>query len=215
MNERHNFLREPGQTQQHMDAMILIGPQGSGKGTQAKILEEELGFFHWDNGGILRKIATENSEIGLKVKHLTESGILLDDRTMMEVVEFELHELDPHRGILFDGLPRRLSQAEFLLAVLKKQGRNSIVTLFIDIPEEEAYKRIEKRGQEEGRVDDQDPEKVRRRLHQYYTETVPVLDYLKSRTSFFDIDGLPPIEQVSQNICRALALTPAETIHGG
>ena len=100
----------------------LIGPQGSGKGTQAKILEEELGFFHWDNGGILRKIATENSEIGLKVKHLTESGILLDDRTMMEVVEFELHELDPHRGILFDGLPRRLSQAEFLLAVLKSRG---------------------------------------------------------------------------------------------
>jgi len=189
----------------HFNVIILIGPQGSGKGTQATILSEALGFFHWDNGGILREIARKDSETGRKVKQLIDSGILLDDETLLEVAEDKLHELDPGQGIIFDGLPRRLSQAYFLLSLLKRQGRGSVATLFIDIPEEEAYKRLQWRAQIEGRADDQ-PEKVKLRLHQYYVETVPVLDFLKAETYFVDIDGLPPIEQVTRSIYEALGI---------
>jgi adenylate kinase len=189
----------------HLNVIILIGPQGSGKGTQAEILSEALGFFHWDNGGILREIAKKDSATGRKVKQLIDSGILLDDETLLEVAEEKLHELDPKQGIIFDGLPRRLSQADFLLSLLRRQGRGNVTTLFIDIPEQEAYKRLQRRAQIEGRADDQ-PEKVKLRLHQYYMETVPVLDFLKARTDFLDIDGLPPIEQVTRSIYEALGI---------
>jgi len=198
-NENGRPASQPG-------VVILIGPQGSGKGTQAKILSETLGYFHWDNGGILREIAKKDCEIGRKVKKLIDSGILLDDETLLEVAEDKLHELDPRQGIIFDGLPRRLSQARFLLSLLKRQGREGVTTLFIDIPEQEAYRRLQIRAHIEGRADDQ-PEKVKLRLHQYYIETVPVADFLKTETDFVDIDGLPSIEEVSRSVYEALGIS--------
>lgn len=188
------------------DIIFFIGPQGSGKGTQAKILAEKLGCFYWEMGGILRQVAREASDLGRRVKDLVDQGILLSDEQLYEVVDNRLAQIPSHMGVIFDGIPRRVAQAEHLMAFLTKQGRKNFTTLFISLPEKETMKRLLKRAEIEKRVDDTG-EKIQYRLEQYKKDTMPVLDYLKQHTQFIEIDGTPPIEEVAKSINRTLSLT--------
>ena len=188
-----------------LNTIFFIGPQGSGKGTQAKILAQKLGFFYWEMGGILREVAKEQSELGQEVKQMINNGILLPDDALLKVVKSRLSQISKEQGVIFDGIPRRLGQAEFLLDFLKSQGRQNFVTIFIDLPKEESLNRLLLRAQKENRADDT-KEKIELRLQQYYNDTLPVVDYLKQRTQFFEIDGRPAIEQVATDINRALNL---------
>ena len=185
--------------------IFLIGPQGSGKGTQARILAERLGFFYWEMGGILREVAKSDTALGKEVKEMVDNGILLPDEKLYEVVRARLAEIPTDKGVIFDGIPRRLNQAEFLFDYLQKNGRTTFVTLFIDLPKEESLSRLTLRAQKEGRADDT-PEKIEKRLEQYYNNTLPVLDYLKNKTHFVEIDGKPAVEEVKKNINLALEL---------
>ncbi len=188
-----------------LNTIFFIGPQGSGKGTQAKILAQKLGFFHWDNGAICREAAKMDNEIGREVKETMEKGIYLSDELLMKVARQKLENIPPTQGVVFDGLPRRLSQAEFLMDLLPKQGRTNFITLFLDIPKEESIKRIMLRAELEHRADDT-REAVEKRLQQYYDQTLPILDYMKQHGKFVEIDGMASIEEVSQKINSALEL---------
>jgi len=189
----------------NLNTIFFIGPQGSGKGTQAKILAKRLNFFYWEMGGILREVAAQSTPLGAKVKQLIESGVLLKDEDLYEVVKTRLNQINISQGVIFDGIPRRLGQAEFLTGFLEKQGRKDFITLYVTLPKEESVKRIMARAEKEKRADDT-MEKVEYRLQQYYNETLPVVDYLKQHTQFFEIDGRPNIEEVATEINRALAL---------
>lgn len=188
-----------------LNTFFFIGPQGSGKGTQAKLLAKKLNFFHWEMGGILRAVAQENSELGRRVKALIDQGILLTDEQLYEVVDSRLAQIPKDQGVIFDGIPRRVAQAEHLMDFLQKQGRTDFITLFINLPEEEIMNRLVLRGQKENRADDT-PEKIKFRLEQYKKDTVPVLDFLRTKTNFIEIDSRPPIEEVAKDINRALGL---------
>lgn len=188
-----------------LNTIFLIGPQGSGKGTQAKILAKKLGFFYWEMGGILRQVAAENSDLGRKIKNLIDSGVLLTDEQLYEVVDARLTKIPPDQGVIFDGIPRRVAQAEHLMDFLKKQGRSSFTTLFINLPEEFTLQRLLKRAKIENRADDTE-EKIKYRLKQYQKDTVPVLDYLKQHGEFFEIDGRPSIEEVNAAVEKLLNL---------
>lgn len=189
-----------------LNTVFFIGPQGSGKGTQAKLLAGKLNFFHWDMGAILREVAKTDNDLGKKIKALIESGILLKDDDLYEVVRFRLNQISAGQGVIFDGIPRRLGQAEFLMEFLQKQGRTNFVTLFVNLPRKECLKRLALRAQKEGRADDT-PEKIEYRLRQYEQDTLPVLDYLKSQTMFIEVDGEPAIGEVTKKINEALGLT--------
>ncbi|OFZ46597.1 MAG: hypothetical protein A3D92_17150 [Bacteroidetes bacterium RIFCSPHIGHO2_02_FULL_44_7] len=186
-----------------LNTIFFIGPQGSGKGTQARLLAEKLSFFYWEMGGILRAVAKEDSELGRKVKTQIDSGILLGDDDLLEVVKLRIGQMPKSQGVIFDGIPRRLWQAEFLMDYLKKQGRQNFTTLFIDLPKEESLARLLKRAQIEKRADDT-KEKIEFRLEQYYKDTLPVVEYLKKETNFIEIDGNQPIEKVTEDINKAL-----------
>ena len=121
------------------------------------------------------------------------------------MVKTRLNQINISQGVIFDGIPRRLGQAEFLTGFLEKQGRKDFITLYVTLPKEESVKRIMARAEKEKRADDT-MEKVEYRLQQYYNETLPVVDYLKQHTQFFEIDGRPNIEEVATEINRALAL---------
>src|SRR6185295_9858623 len=154
-------------------------------------------FFYWEMGGILREVAKEDSELGRMVKSLVDSGTLLTDEQLYLVVDDRLGQIPADKGVIFDGIPRRVAQAEHLMDFLSKQGRKDFVTLFINLPEEEIMKRLLLRGKMENRADDT-PEKIQYRLDQYKKDTVPVLDYLRERTNFFEVNSMPPIEEVAQ-----------------
>lgn len=189
----------------NLNTIFFIGPQGSGKGTQAKLLAEKLGFYHWDMGRILRETAASGTELGTTVKNLIDQGVLLEDDLLLQVAASKLDTIDPQQGVVFDGIPRRLGQAEFIMNHLTQQGRSNFTTVFLDIPKEETMHRLTLRAQKEGRADDT-PEKIEFRLQQYYADTLPVLDFLKTRTHFVEVDGRPEIEQVTKNIIAALEL---------
>src|SRR5258708_5793996 len=138
----------------NLNTIFFIGPQGSGKGTQAKLLAKTLGFFYWEMGGILREVAKEDSELGRDVKNLIDQGILLEDELLLRVVKSRLTQISPDQGVVFDGIPRRLGQAEFLLDFLKNQGRKDLATLFVNIPREESITRLLQRAKIENRQDD-------------------------------------------------------------
>lgn len=190
----------------NIDAIFFIGPQGSGKGTQAKILAQKLNFFYWEMGGMLRAMRNEESALAKKVVGLIDQGVLLSDELLLEVVKSKLKQIPEGQGVIFDGIPRRLGQAEFLLGALKEQGRIHYVTLFIDLPKEESLNRLLLRAKTENRPDDT-KEKIEFRLQQYYQDTLPVIDYLKQHSKFFAIDGQPPIEDVSKEIENKLELS--------
>lgn len=182
-----------------LNTIFFIGPQGSGKGTQAKLLASKLNFFHWDNGSILRETAKKDTVLGRQVKDLVDKGIYLPDDLLMQVAEEKLNSIAPEQGVIFDGIPRRQSQAEFILNFLKIQGRNNFVTIFLNLPKEKTLERLLNRAMIEGRADD-NKEAIEKRLDQYYKETLPVLEYLKQNTTFFEIDGSPKVEEVTAKI---------------
>lgn len=188
-----------------LNTIFFIGPQGSGKGTQAKVLAKKLNFFYWEMGAILRDVASGDSELGKRVKNLIDSGVLLTDSQLFEVVDNRLGEIAHDVGVIFDGIPRRVAQAEHLMEFLQNQGRKDFVTLFVNLPKEESLARLLRRAEIEKRADDT-KEKIEFRLQQYEQETTPVLDYLKKHSTFFEIDGTPPIEQVTVAINKALGL---------
>lgn len=156
-------------------------------------------------GAILREVAGTATDLGKKIKNLIDTGVLLKDDELYEVVTYKLDQIDQGQGVIFDGIPRRVGQAEFLLDFLKKQGRKDFVTLFVNLPREESLARLLKRAEIEKRADDT-KEKIEFRLQQYEADTLPVLDFLKAQTKFFEIDGQPSIEEVGNKINKALGL---------
>ncbi len=190
----------------NLNTIFFIGPQGSGKGTQARILAKKLNFFYWEMGGILREVGSSDSPLGKKIKNLIDSGVLLTDEQLYEVVDNRLGEIAHNVGIIFDGIPRRVAQAEHLIKFLLNQGRKDFATLFVNLPREESIARLLKRAEIEKRADDT-REKIEFRLKQYEEDTLPVLDFLRPKSSFFEIDGTPSVEEVTKEINKVLKLS--------
>jgi adenylate kinase len=188
-----------------LDIIFFIGPQGSGKGTQARALAERLGFFYWEMGAICREITTEDSDLGRKTKELVDKGVLLSDEHLLEIAKKKLSSLPKNKGIVFDGIPRRIGQAEFLIDYLKNNGRKVFATLYLSLPKEESIARLLRRAEMEGRKDDT-IEAIERRLRYYENDTVPVLGFLRAHTSFIEVDGRPPVEEVTKEMEKALGL---------
>jgi len=187
------------------DIIFIMGPQGSGKGTQARILTDKLGFFFWETGAVLRKNADVMTSSGIRTRDLLKTGRLFTDEELFSVAEAELKQIPKDRGIIFDGIPRRIGQAKVLLELLKSYGKKRFATILIDLPEEESFKRLLLRAEKEGRSDDT-RKGIERRLADYRENTVPMLDFMKENTEFFAIDGRPSIEDVAKEVAKTLKI---------
>lgn len=188
------------------DAIFIAGPQGSGKGTQAELLQKKLGFLYLTMGGMFREIlaTSTNAELVKKVEPINQ-GTLLSDEVVIEVLKERIAALDPKQGVIFDGVPRRIGQANFLLDFLASQNRKPVVTIFITIPREVSVQRLLRRGDKEKRADDT-PEAINTRLDFYEKAIKPTMEYLKTKTRFFEIDGTPSVEEVEKSIDAALGI---------
>jgi len=179
---------------------ILFGPPGSGKGTQAAMLSERFTIPHVSTGQMFREEVDAGSELGREVGPIMESGGLIPDETMVRVIEHRLTQADAQAGVLLDGFPRTLPQAEELDGMLERTGREIGVVLFIDVPESELQKRIAHRAEVDHRADDT-PEAFIQRMREYEAKTAPVIDYYQDRGTRIEfINGNAPIEVVTASI---------------
>ncbi len=195
-------------TQAVKRALIFIGPQGCGKATQSQILREREGWVHIDTGGYLRTFAKKegNDPLVAHVRDYVHQGLLLEDEVVCNVFERALEEKAPNADmIILDGIPRKMVQAGIILDILKARGFTDIVTINLVIPHEESFIRLKKRATIEGRPDDADETKILRRLALYDQETIPVLDFLRSKgVPVHMVDGVGPVPEIAERIRQAL-----------
>ncbi len=191
-----------------LDIIFFIGPQGSGKGTQARLLAERLHFYHFEMGAILREEASKDTPLGKHIAELINNGHLLEDAELYEVMSDKLDALPTDQGIIFDGVPRRVGQAQFLLDHLREHNRTNFTTIFLDIPHDISVARLLERAHHEFRKDDT-KEAIEYRLKMYDTETLPVIDLLREQTNHIEIDGTPSIQEVTMAINTALHIDHA------
>ena len=179
--------------------LLLFGPPGAGKGTQAALLAQRLGIPAISTGEVLRQAVAGGTELGRRVGSIIAGGALVDDATMAEVVRERLAQADAHVGFLLDGYPRTLAQAEALEEILRRQGQALDAAVFLEVPEDELVRRLSGRQ----RADDRE-EVVRERLHVYEKKTAPLVGYYGQRGLLRQIDGNQAVPEVAEAILAAL-----------
>jgi len=185
--------------------ILFLGPQGAGKGTQAKRIESEYGLPHIATGDILRAAIADGSPLGRRVKEIVERGDLVPDDLMIDLIRDRLSHEDTDDGFVLDGFPRTLAQAEALDDMLLEIGQPLDVVLELRVPREVAIVRMTKRAEEEGRSDDT-PEAIDRRLALYDELTLPVVDHYAPSGNLIAIHGEKSIDAVWAEIQDALEL---------
>lgn len=173
--------------------ILLIGPQGSGKSTQGKLLAEFLQIPYISTGDILRQMASEDSDRGKKIKQVVESGNLVDDQTITGLLRKRIEQDDCSKGFIIDGYPRNLEQAGLIPTL------NFDKVLYINVLEQEVVKRLLKRG----RPDDT-KEGVKLRLNLYREQTQPLLDYYKEQGILVEVSGAGDVQKVQDEIKKSL-----------
>lgn len=187
--------------------LVILGPQGCGKGTQAKLLAQKLGLCHISSGELLRDEAATGTAKGLLIADLLAKGELVPFDTVLEVLEPAFSSNT--NGFVLDGTPRDLSQAQHLDWYLPTIHQSIDKVLFLKIPHEESLKRLIKRAGLENRSDDT-PESIRHRLELYDQKTLPVIDFYRQKGLLIEIDGTPDIDTIHQDILKKLdAITPS------
>ena len=185
--------------------IVILGAPGSGKGTQAALLVEELGLPHISTGELLRSAVKAGTDLGLKAKVVMDRGELVSDEIMLGLIEERLSSADVERGFILDGYPRNLVQAEALDNLLERLEQPVDEALQIDVDVEMVVARIAKRAAEEDRSDDTE-ETVRKRMDVYAAQTAPVVDYYANKGALSRILGEGSIEEVFQRIKGILQL---------
>ena len=188
--------------------VLLLGPQGAGKGTQAKRISAEYGIPHIASGEILRAEMDAGTELGRRVKDVYDRGDLVSDDLMIELIRNRLEQPDTEAGFVLDGFPRTTVQAEALDSMFNDIGRNFSVAFALQIPDEVAFDRLRRRAEVEGRADDTD-EAIQRRLDNYHRETEPLIEYYRTRGNLVPIHGNRSENEVFAEIQRALEQVPA------
>jgi adenylate kinase len=188
--------------------ILLLGPQGAGKGTQASRISREYGIPHIASGEILRSEMQAGTELGRRVKDVYDRGDLVSDGLMIELIRTRLGQPDTEAGFILDGFPRTTVQAEALDALFAEIARAFNVVFALQIPDELAFERLRKRAEIEGRADDTD-EAIKRRLENYHRETEPLIEHYRVRGNLVPIHGDRSENQVFAEIQSALEQVPA------
>jgi adenylate kinase len=188
--------------------VLLLGPQGSGKGTQANRIAAEYGIPHVASGEILRAEMQAGTELGRRVQDVVDRGDLVSDDLMIELIKTRLAQADTDVGFVLDGFPRTSPQAEALDEMFGDIGRAFSVVFALQIPDDVAIQRLLRRAEIEGRTDDT-LEAISRRLETYHRETAPLVEYYRVRGNLVPIHGERSENQVFAEIQSALEQVPA------
>ncbi|KKT68160.1 MAG: Adenylate kinase [Candidatus Collierbacteria bacterium GW2011_GWC1_45_47] len=181
--------------------LIILGPQGSGKGTQAKLLADKYNLNHISTGELIRQEVASNSPFGRVLQEKINTGELISDSELFSVLEKT--PLNQKNGFILDGTPRNLFQAQELEKVFKRVGVKLDKVVLLTLSHEESLNRMRKRAEIEHRTDDND-EAMQKRLELYQNETVPVIDFYRQQGKVIEVNGTPDIDTVFRDIVSKL-----------
>lgn len=184
--------------------IVLFGPPGSGKGTQAATLKDRLAVPHISTGDLLRAAVKAGTPLGQKVKSVMEAGQLVSDDLVLDLLADRVAQDDARDGFILDGYPRNLAQANALDAMLERIGQPLDMALLLEVPHELIVDRLAGRAAAEGRKDD-DPDTVRARLKIYAEQTAPVADFYRQRGQLAEVDGTGTVDDVQARLLDVIS----------
>jgi len=182
--------------------LIFMGPPGSGKGTQAKLLMENSGAVQLSTGDLFRANIAQGTELGKLAQSYVSKGQYVPDEVTVRMVRARLLEIPPSTRIVFDGFPRTVAQAQQLDDLLKERGRRISAVLLLDVSRDELLSRLSKRAKVEGRADDT-PEVIAQRLDVYEQQTRPVIDHYEKQGLLRRVPGVGSVEEVAKRLSGA------------
>ena len=183
--------------------IVIFGAPGSGKGTQSERIVEKYSLNHISTGDVLRAEIAAGTELGATAKKLIDHGQLIPDELMISILAAKLDSLAGGNGVIFDGFPRTIAQAEALKVMLNERGQDVTAMLELDVPEDELMTRLLKRGQESGRADDNE-ETIKKRLVVYREQTSPLKEWYKNDGKHCYINGLGELDRIFADIVVAI-----------
>lgn len=184
--------------------LVLFGGPGSGKGTQSAKLIDDYGLYHISTGELLRDHIRRGTDLGKIAESFISKGQLIPDDLMIDIIDDTLDsEAKGKAGVIFDGFPRTIPQAEALQALLKKRGTDLHAVIGLEVPDEELVKRMLHRGEETGRADD-NPETINNRLEVYHTQTQPLKEHYQKQDKYIKINGTGAVNDIYHEITHNL-----------
>ena len=184
--------------------LVLFGPPGSGKGTQAARLVEKYHLVHLSTGDIFRSNIKEGTDLGELAKSYIDKGALVPDEVTIGMLEAEVNSNSNAKGFIFDGFPRTSAQAEALDAFLSSKDTEVSSMLALEVDENELITRLLERGKSSSRADDQDAGIIKNRIQVYENETAVLKTYYANQNKFFGIEGVGSIESITLGLCKAI-----------
>lgn len=183
--------------------LVIFGAPGSGKGTQSERIVAKYGLNHISTGDVLRGEIKKGTPLGNTAKGFIDQGQLIPDELMIDILAQVFDSFKDSKGVIFDGFPRTIAQAEALKKMLAERQQEVNVMLDLEVPEDELMTRLIKRGKESGRADDNE-ETIKKRLTVYHTQTAPLIDWYKKEGTYRHINGLGSLDTIFDEICRAI-----------
>ncbi|HAO15342.1 MAG TPA: adenylate kinase [Tenacibaculum sp.] len=189
-------------TQPKMKNIVLFGPPGAGKGTQASILKEKYNLIHISTGDVFRFNIKNATELGLLAKKYIDAGELVPDKVTISMLQDEVEKHVDANGFIFDGFPRTESQAVALEKFLAEKGEKINGMIALEVQEDLLVNRILERGKTSGRSDDTDESKIRNRFNEYNTKTAILKDFYHQKGNYHGVDGVGTIEQITERLSK-------------
>ena len=186
-----------------MKNIVIFGAPGSGKGTQSDKLIEKYGLNHISTGDVLRSEIKKGTELGKTAASFIDQGQLIPDELMVSILASVYDSFGDHKGVIFDGFPRTIPQAEALKQMLSERGDKVAAMIELDVPEDELMKRLLLRGQQSGRADDNE-ETIKKRLVVYHSQTQPLIQWYNQEGIHYHIDGLGELDRIFADICKVM-----------
>lgn len=182
-----------------MKSIVIFGAPGSGKGTQSDKMIEKYGLNHISTGDVLRSEIKKGTELGKTAAGYIDKGQLIPDDLMVSILASVYDSFGDHKGVIFDGFPRTIPQAEALKKMLDERGDKVAAMIELDVPEDELMKRLLLRGQQSGRADDNE-ETIKKRLVVYHSQTQPLIEWYKQEGLHHHINGSGTLERIFKDI---------------